>query len=95
MSTASEHLLKLAALNEFETALKYKTSYEELTQGMLGLLREFLYYCDKNGVEVPDKETYYRIVSRAQDLMLAKLGADGSLQENSRQGLDRTRPLVL
>jgi|GEM_PF-6345894 len=85
MSTASEHLLKLAALNEFQTALNYKTAYEELTQGMMGLLQEFIHYCDKNRVEVPDKETYYRIVSRAQDLMMAELASDGTLQLKNRR----------
>jgi hypothetical protein len=71
-------------------ALRYKTSFEELTQGLLGLMQEFLHYLDKNDIEVPDKETYYQIVSRIQDLILVKPGADGSLQEKSRRGLDST-----
>jgi hypothetical protein len=79
----SEHLLKLAALNEFETALNYKTSYETLAEGMLGVLQEFLHYCDKNGVEVPERESYYRIVSRAQDLMTLELTSTGILQRRN------------
>jgi hypothetical protein len=69
----SEYLLKLAALNEFESALKYKKVYEELTHGFLGLVKEILRYCEKNRIAIPDEATYYRITVHAQSLILSRV----------------------
>lgn len=87
----SEHLLKLAALNEFEKALGYKRSYEELTHGMLGLMQEFLHYCKKNGIAIPDTQTYYRIVSHVQSLILASFSPNDSEQRED-SNTNRTPP---
>lgn len=74
-SESSEYLLKLAALNEFEGALKYKKSYEELVHGFLGLMKEILHYCEKNRIEIPDNRTYYRITEAAQSLILSRVAS--------------------
>ena len=90
----SEHLIKLATVNELDTVLRYSKQYDELVSGMLGLFQEILKYCEDNHIEIPDHKRFYRIVSKVQSTMLSRT-ADETLQEKRRRGLDTTRILVV
>ncbi len=79
---SSEYLLRLAAVKEFEAALKYKKTYEELTSGMLGLFTELLDYCKKNRIEIPDAPTYYRIASHVQSMILSRVSPSRNTDSN-------------
>lgn len=66
----NERTVKLAIVRGLEQAVKYKQAYESLAQGTLGLIGELLHYCEKNHIEIPDEETYQRIVKVVQTLVL-------------------------
>jgi hypothetical protein len=74
-SIGSEYLVGLAAVQEYEAALKYKKAYEDLTHAFVGLFKEFMRYCKTNGIEIPDQQTYERIVGNIQALILSRVAS--------------------
>ena|SRR5437867_5868727 len=71
-TNSNTFLTKLAALHELEAALKYKKGYEDLFHEFLGLYKEFLNYCERNKIAIPQPETYERIMSHVRDEILSK-----------------------
>ena len=95
----SEYQVKLEAAKEYEAALRFKRQYEELLEGFCGLIREFMNYCEKNGVPIPEKDAYLRMTRKGEALVLSRIPSADSLQEHelhrNRRGLDRTLEIGL
>ena len=89
----NEYTVKLAAVREFESALRYKRTYEELTQAFVGLNRELMHYCEKNGIDLPDRETYYRIVEQAQRLVMSRITPGMQHDDDTTRGCNRARKI--
>ena len=89
----SEHHLRLAALQEYETALHFRESQEEILEAFQGLLREFMAYCKRNGLVIPDPEKYHRILAKSVSLLESQ-ASDETLQcqQERRSDDDFTEP---
>lgn len=87
----SEHHLKLAALQEYEMALRFRKSQEEILEAFQGLLREFMDYCAGHGYAIPDPEKYRRILGRS--IALLESQASPEMLHPSKSPEDDTEPL--
>ena len=47
----------------------FRKKQEEILEAFQGLLREFIDFCERNGMEIPERGTYMRILSRSIDLL--------------------------
>jgi len=64
-----EYQVKLEALEEYRKALLFKKGYEDILEAFQGLPREFIDYCERNGMEIPERETYLRVLQQATRLI--------------------------
>lgn len=65
----SEYQIKLEAAKEYEKAIEFKRQYEELLEAFSGLAREFMDYCQSEGMAIHHREKYLRILSRSIALL--------------------------
>jgi len=73
----SEYQVKLEAIGEYQDALRYKKTSEELCGSLLGLLGQLARYYEKSGMELP--EEVYRIMQKTSEVLDAGLGSSRSL----------------
>jgi phosphate uptake regulator len=78
----NEYFVKLAALREYEVALRIRKSEEEILEAFQGLFREFMDYCEKNGMDIPDRQRYLRILGRSIDLLEARASPESKHRDD-------------
>ncbi len=60
----SEYQVKLEAIREYREALKLKKLYAEGIELNSSLLREIVTYCERVGIEIPDRERVFGFMDR-------------------------------
>jgi len=81
----------MEALQEYETALRFRNAQEEILEAFQGLLREFGDYCERNGMQIPEPEKYRRIL--AASIALLQSQASPVAQRPFKSPSDATAPL--
>lgn len=98
-SEPSNYHLAHALLKEYEESLRYKKMYEELSEGLKGLIEEAMEFCKINGIELgsDQRQKLHRILLHAQALFDERVNRFSSRDfEQSRNHTgDRTEPNIV
>ena len=69
----SEFQVKLAAVKEYEEAIKFKRAYEELAGAFMDLIDEALRNCEKDGLTLSKRDRYLNLLEKAGELVRYRL----------------------
>ncbi len=65
----SETILTLETLRQYESALRYRKSYEAYREAFMYLVDDLLDFAKKNNVVLPHRERIYRNIEKAQSIV--------------------------
>jgi hypothetical protein len=87
----SENLLKMALMKEMQTVIEYQEIYAELNEGLFKLVRQVAEYYERQGLEIPERQHFNRILNEAQKILEKRAGMKMLIPDGSYHGDDPTR----